>query len=815
MMAPSCSSPRRQYHGTCACIRDEDGGVRCACVFKEEDDDDVILPSDTGAARNGYSPKRRRRLSFEEEDAIDQAQIVRLLGCASWRNLLAEAEKVHEMQENTTNDNNARDDGNLTATVIEAKEICSLCARSNSECSHETCAVRRVCALPSRKQKLKRHWKWVALAVTVVVTVFTVWLYLPLEPSARPSQVLSSSDSLGIAQKKAKALVKLAQPIHAISPAPESSPQFPSLDIHGNAEMERVMDIYCRGPILHAIQMAHVFSDSKHFVDMPIKDNSSAFDIIMDFQYRRLATTEFRPAAGATKRQQRLSHELQLRNFVSDHFDPPGSELSPITPFDYQELQIPPMIADIQDEALRDWAFSLHQLWRTLGRMPNPRIRSSYLHAKPYDDSNVIRPQNVLIVPGGRFRESYYWDSYWIVQGLLVSNMKHTARGIVNNLLEYVAEFGFVPNGGRIYYLTRSQPPMLSDMVKLVAQVGHNATLVEFDALYLNDTVPILETEYRFWMQLGPGGHAVEFIRPSVDGEQNVSYLLNRYTSSANHPRPESYREDVDVAAEFYGSGDFNVAETESKKDMYYNDIIAAAESGWDFSSRWLGDKLDMKTMLTSCIIPVDLNAIMYRMEKNLEIFHEYLGNTERAQYFRHAAHQRILAMNEVLWSDEHNTWKDFNLETLEHSKIVTVSDYTPLWAKAFEQSDTDRLHKVVKSLQDSGLLQVGGIQTTNMYTGQQWDAPNAWPPEQDIVIEGLLAVNTKESHKLARELMQSWVHSSLTAWRQTGLMFEKYNATEIGGLGVGGEYFPQFGFGWTNGVILKFLTIHQNLLLD
>ncbi|GAB9472472.1 Trehalase [Globisporangium polare] len=579
--------------------------------------------------------------------------------------------------------------------------------------------------------------------------------------------------------------------------------------------MERVMDIYCRGPILHAVQMANVFSDSKHFVDMPIKANSSAFDIIMDFQHRQLVMTEFRPAPGATRRQRKLSHEVQLRDFVHDHFDPPGSELSPITPFDYQELMIPPMIAGILDDSLRDWAFSLHRLWRTLGRMPNPSVRSSYLHAKPFDDPNVNRPQNVLIVPGGRFRESYYWDSYWIVQGLLVSNMQHTARGVVNNLLEYVAEFGFVPNGGRIYYLTRSQPPMLSDMVKLIAEVGHNATMVEFDASYLNSTVPILEKEYRFWMQLGPGGHAIEFVRPSADGSRNASYLLNRYTSSSNHPRPESFREDVNVAAEIYGSGDYNATETESKKDMYYNNIIAAAESGWDFSSRWLGDKSDMKTMLTSCIIPVDLNAIMYRMEKNLETFHEYLGNPKRAEYFRHAAEQRILAMNEVLWSDEYNTWKDFNIETLEHSDTVTVSDYTPLWAKAFDVDDTDRLEKVVKSLKDSGLLQVGGIQTTNLHTGQQWDAPNAWAPEQDIVIEGLLVVNTKESHELARELIQSWILSSLTAWRQTGLMFEKYNASEIGGLGVGGEYFPQFGFGWTNGVILKFLTIHQNLLLD
>jgi len=397
--------------------------------------------------------------------------------------------------------------------------------------------------------------------------------------------------------------------------------------------------------------------------------------------------------------------------------------------------------------------------------------------------------------------------------------MKVTARGVVNNLLEYVAEYGFVPNGGRIYYLTRSQPPMLSDMVKLVARVGNNAAKIEYDDDYLSAAVPILEQEYRFWMQLGPSGHAVEIVRPSRDGSNtNVTYVLNRYTSNANHPRPESYREDVNVAAEIYGKtvdmDDGNAAATESKKVKYYNDVIAAAESGWDFSSRWLRDESDIKSMFTSCVIPVDLNSIMYRMERNLMAFHAYLGNSDRAQYFREAAAHRLAAMDAILWSDRTHTWKDFNTETFSHAKVVSVSDFTPLWAKAFDPNDTDRLHKVVKSLRSSGLLQTGGIQTTNTFTGQQWDAPNAWPPEQDIVIEGLLAVNTQESHELARELMHNWVHTSFTAWRRTGLMFEKYNATEIGGLGCGGEYFPQFGFGWANGVILKFLTVHQNLLL-
>jgi alpha,alpha-trehalase len=206
---------------------------------------------------------------------------------------------------------------------------------------------------------------------------------------------------------------------------------------------------------------------------------------------------------------------------------------------------------------------------------------------------------------------------------------------------------------------------------------------------------------------------------------------------------------------------------------------------------------------------------MLYRVERNLQEFNSYLGNHEKSKEFEEAANKRLKAIDAFLWSEKHNSWKDFHLETHTHSTIVSVSDYTPLWAKAFNLSDLDRSQRIVESLRNSGLLLVGGIQTTTLYTGQQWDSPNAWAPEQDIVIEGLLNMNTQESHYLARTLAQTWIRTGFSAWHKTGLMFEKYNATEVGGLGVGGEYFPQFGFGWTNGVVLKFLTIHQNLLLD
>ncbi|KAJ0403372.1 hypothetical protein P43SY_007123 [Pythium insidiosum] len=699
--------------------------------------------------------------------------------------------------------------------AVREEEIC-LCPKPDVNTGQISRGGVRVCDR-ARRQRRRYRW-WLRHSGPVLVMAL---LCGALWTAVKWSFAATDRSSPGVRVQYALQ----HRPLIPRTPPPRHLPP-PVLSLferleHGrlDVESERLMDIFCRGPLLHAVQTANVFPDSKHFVDMPIKSNSSVFDVLVDFQRRRLALTEFRSDLETE------SHASLLRAFLDDHFDPPGSDLVPITPYDFQSHSTPPKIAQIQNVELREWALALHKLWSTLGRLPNLETTSSFLHAKALeDDPHLGQAQNVLIVPGGRFRESYYWDSYWIVQGLLVSGMPQTARGVVNNLLEYVAEFGFVPNGGRIYYLTRSQPPMLSDMVYAVARKPRNASHVAFDASYLRSAVPILELEYEFWMQRGPGGHAVEIVRPTERHNSrghpvSVTHVLNRFISNANHARPESYREDVDVAAEIYGdtveSDHGRATETEANKVKYFNDVIAAAESGWDFSSRWLRDSRDMGSMFTSCILPVDLNAVMYRMERNLMRFHDYLGHKARAKFFRRAAEARREAIDAVLWNSTQRAWKDYNLETGQHSTIVSVSDYAPLWAKAFDPDDMERLQGIVESLKHSGLLQEGGIQTTTTFTGQQWDAPNAWPPEQDMIIEGLLFANIPESHTLARELTKTWIHTSLSAWRDTGLMFEKYNATEIGGLGVGGEYFPQFGFGWTNGVILKFLTIHQNLLLE
>jgi alpha,alpha-trehalase len=170
--------------------------------------------------------------------------------------------------------------------------------------------------------------------------------------------------------------------------------------------------------------------------------------------------------------------------------------------------------------------------------------------------------------------------------------------------------------------------------------------------------------------------------------------------------------------------------------------------------------------------------------------------------------------MNAVLWSDAHGTWKDYWWRERRHSDIASVSDYSPLWARAFDPiQDKGRVVKVVASLASSGLVLQAGAQSTRRATGQQWDAPNAWPPEQDRLVEGLLATQLPEAEALAKQLVEAWVATGYAAWTRTGQMFEKYNASELGDIGSGGEYVPQLGFGWSNGVLLRFLTEYEHLI--
>lgn len=261
-------------------------------------------------------------------------------------------------------------------------------------------------------------------------------------------------------------------------------------------------DVYCRGELLHTIQMASIYKDSKTFVDMKMKQ--PPYETLKLFR-------EF------MDRHDQMPTRYQIERFVNDTFDPEGSEFEDWDPVDWTFR--PKFLSKILDDDLRNFASDLNSIWKMLGRKMKDDVR---VNEELY---SIIYVPHPVIVPGGRFREFYYWDSYWIVKGLLLSEMYNTVRGMLTNFVSLVDKIGFIPNGGRIYYTMRSQPPMLISMVDEYLKVTH-------DYEWLENNLYLLEKEFDFWMT----NRTVEI---EVDG---VNYLMSRYNEESSGPRPESYK---------------------------------------------------------------------------------------------------------------------------------------------------------------------------------------------------------------------------------------------------------------------------------
>eukprot|EP01032_Pedospumella_encystans_P019711 gene19711-22412_t len=513
-----------------------------------------------------------------------------------------------------------------------------------------------------------------------------------------------------------------------------------------NANITAACTIFCEGPVLHAIQMSGIFPDSKTFVDMPMR-----FDPDVTLQaFNNLADQ---------------SNKIVLEKYLEDYFLPVGSDLDDWVPTDFTDS--PPFLETITDADMKQWGSDLNQLWLVLGRQVNASV-----HQNPQRHSFLTR-NYPMIVPGGRFRESYYWDSWWIIRGLLVCDMDNTAKDVINNLLDDLNNFGFIPNGGRIYYLDRSQPPLMSEMLRTYfSYMSENTGATQDLQSFIASAYESIVKEYSFWMS-DVNNQMVEV----PTGPTNTPTKFNRYYSNYTTPRPESYLVDVE-----------NAAASGRPIGEYYQQVRAGAESGWDFSSRWIrpsGDQhqqYNLTDIHTNEILPVELNSIMYRFEQNLAYFATQLstwatqqGNSAaattysaQATLYQNAATARATAINSLLWDAQHKHWRDFNLTsqqwthysaqdaeyitlsgankeflspttettlataatttTTTTTPYATIAYWIPMWA-GISPTDGTTNDQLVSSLQSSGLLQVAGVLTTNVNTGQQWDSPEAWAP--------------------------------------------------------------------------------------
>jgi alpha,alpha-trehalase len=218
-----------------------------------------------------------------------------------------------------------------------------------------------------------------------------------------------------------------------------------------------------------------------------------------------------------------------------------------------------------------------------------------------------------------------------------------------------------------------------------------------------------------------------------------------------------------------------------------------------------------MASARTSKILPADLNALLVMELRAMAALQDGQGDAIGAAAHRARADALCGAVNAVLWDPQNHWWADYDLEAgaLSSRPGITPAAWFPLWAgcatPGANGSTANMAEQAGTSLVTASLLwQDGGVVTSQVSSGQQWDSPSAWPPLQWAMVEALEAANQSGS---ARELARRWLRSNLLGYARTGNMFEKYNAFIPGDNAAGGEYTPQTGFGWTNGVVLDFLT--------
>lgn len=483
------------------------------------------------------------------------------------------------------------------------------------------------------------------------------------------------------------------------------------------------------GELLVDVQMQRIFPDGKTFVDCIPKLPTDS--ILKKY------------------REQKETDAFDLKEFVLTYFELPDS---PTT--------------DFVTDTTRTAAEHIDALWPYLTR-----------NADEVVPGTRIALPNKYIVPGGRFREVYYWDSYFILLGLKEVGNDSLIEHIVDNFAYQIEKFGFIPNGNRTYYLSRSQPPFFAEMVQLLASVNDEKEI------YLKYK-EALEHEYDFWMEGAhslPAGNAEERVVRMDDGS-----LLNRFYSDTKTPRAESYYEDVTTAEE---------VPDRDPEDVYLN-ICAACESGWDFSSRWFTDPESITTIKTTRIIPADLNALLYNMEKTLARMRTFAGENEAAEAMETAAENRKKAVDTYLWDATTGVYQDYDLDKDTFTGVLSLATVYPLYFGLASQKQADAVSKIIQEK----FLNPGGLTTTLNDNSQQWDYPNGWPPLQWLAIRGLERYGKTE---LASAVKSRWLALNEDVYKNTGKMLEKYNVVDTTLAAGGGEYPNQDGFGWTNGVYL------------
>lgn len=433
------------------------------------------------------------------------------------------------------------------------------------------------------------------------------------------------------------------------------------------------------------------------------------------------------------------------------------------------------------------------QIRDNVGEITYAKIRIETLPAEftAEHEHGLLYLPGRYVVPGGRFNEFYGWDSYFIQRGLLLGGHTDLAVSLANQALYEVQHYGAVLNANRTYYLTRSQPPVLSMMVR-------NAYEINNDRAWLIAALPLVENYYYYWR---------------VPPHLNQSTGLSRYHDMGSGPAPEvesserneaghshydrilDFLRENDVAG--YDKSLYYDATHHSLTPLAYLGDRSMRESGFDPTDRFGALNLDVIHYA-----PVCLNILLYRMESDIAGFYQEIGDNGSSQIWEERAKISASAMDKYFWNEQAGLYFDYHLGKEEQRIYPFLTTFWPLWQGL---ASKEQAAKVAANAQL--FLAAGGLQTSCRVTGEQWDAPFAWAPLQLLAVEGLERYGYSE---LAREVARRFTAMIWASFKNDGIICEKYDAvkasSEVSNQITFGYSSNEPGFGWTNAVVLEFL---------
>ncbi len=357
------------------------------------------------------------------------------------------------------------------------------------------------------------------------------------------------------------------------------------------------------------------------------------------------------------------------------------------------------------------------------------------------------------------FQEMYYWDTYFTNAGLLAEGNIELAKNNADNMLYMVEKFGFMPNGNRTYYLNRSQPPFLSQMVREIFAVTG-------DKAWLRLAYSTIKKEYNFWQEKRVLTNGLNSYT-GYDIDENEMDKLVEYGLSRIGYKP-------------------NVLDLEAKKNISMA-TISFCESGWDCNSRFLEKPHEFNS--------VCLNSLLYGLEENMYYFSAILENGEE-EIWEGRTEERKTKM-QVLWKEDEGIFKDYNPYTKQFSNYVSAATFYPLFTGL---ATSEQAKSIVAALPRFELEYGVSAGEENPAWNCQWDYPNIWAPIQYVVYKGLMNYGyIEEAERIARK----YINLIEKNFAETGNLWEKYNGHTA--VNTNEEYDAAKMLGWTAGVYTCF----------